>query len=184
MDKSLRNIKSIEHKTLKLSDYNFSNDQESGNTPASNNPENNWGVGILKSIVMAPFNMLNSKKSIKTSNNNLAANVRKNCFKLIRIQKIKINDESLFEIRYVQYFTPQQMLPLFSGDKKKIQSRIQLIDAIDSNGNKLTKGQSIKLLKNAIKSQNSDVDVILMPTMGQNETDFMVKNLKRATTLA
>lgn len=103
---------------------------------------------------------------------------------MIRIQKIKINDEALFEIRYVQYFTPQQLLPLFHGGKKKMQTRIQLIDAVDSNGNKLSKRQSMRLLRNAIKSQSSDVDVMLMPTMEQSETDFMVKNLKRATTLA
>lgn len=100
------------------------------------------------------------------------------------MQKVKINNESLFEIRYVQYFTPQQLLPLFTGDKNKMQTRIQLIDARDSRGNKLPRRESLKLLRSALRTQESAVDVVLMPDMTKQEADAMLENLKYATTLA
>lgn len=78
MDQSLANIKSIEQKTLKLSNYYPDNDKAANGELAIENSENKWGVGILKSIVNAPFNMFNSKKSLKTENNNLIPNMRKN----------------------------------------------------------------------------------------------------------
>lgn len=100
------------------------------------------------------------------------------------MQKVKINNESLFEIRYVQYFTPQQLLPLFADDKNKMQTRIQLIDARDSRGNKLPRRESLRLLQSALRNQASTVDVVLMPDMSKNEADLMLENLKYATTLA
>lgn len=84
----------------------------------------------------------------------------------------------------MQYFTPQQLLPLFADDKNKMQTRIQLIDARDSRGNKLPRRESLRLLQSALRNQASTVDVVLMPDMSKNEADLMLQNLKYATTLA
>lgn len=84
----------------------------------------------------------------------------------------------------MQYFTPQQLLPLFADDKNKMQTRIQLIDARDSRGNKLPRRESLRLLQSALRNQASTVDVVLMPDMSKNEADLMLENLKYATTLA
>ena len=97
---------------------------------------------------------------------------------------MKINNEALFEIRYVQYFTPQHLLPFFNQEKKKMQTRVQLIDARDSNGNKLPRRESLKLLKTALRSQDSNIEYILMPNLRKGEAEFFLENLKYATTLA
>jgi hypothetical protein len=99
------------------------------------------------------------------------------------VQKVKINNEALFEIRYVQYFNPQHLFPFFNHEKK-MQTRVQLIDARDSNGNKLPKRESLKLLKTALRSQDGNIEYILMPNLRKGEAEFFLENLKYATTLA
>lgn len=125
--------------------------------------------------------MLLNKRS---KSNRVMVNPRKDCLKLIRIKKLKINSESMFEIRYVQYFTPNQILPLFTESKAKMQTRVQLIDAKDSRGIKLGKIESFKLLELALKAQGSQFEFIVMPPMTEEETKKILVNLKHSTTLA
>lgn len=125
--------------------------------------------------------MLLNKRS---KSNRVAINARKDCLKLIRIKKLKINSESMFEIRYVQYFTPNQILPLFTDSKAKMQTRVQLIDAKDSRGNKLGMRESFRLLELALKAQGSQFEFIVMPPMSAAEIKKILENLKHSTTLA
>ena len=126
------------------------------------------------------------------------ADIRKEWLKLIRIKKLKINSESMFEIqyvnillsnkhitvRYVQYFTPNQILPLFTESKEKMQTRVQLIDAKDWNGNTLGRIESFKLLELALRAQGTQFEYIVMPPMTNEEVKKILDNLKNSTTLA
>lgn len=75
-------------------------------------------------------------------------------------------------------------MPLFYGDGKKMQTRVQLIDARDSNGNRLPKAQSYKLLKAALRMQKTDVQIVIMPPMSSHQTFNLINSLNNATTLA
>lgn len=124
----------------------FAYEEARENTPASRDRQmktketGSWGVGVVKSILTSPFyytkNLL-QKKQVPTDQ--VSVNFHRDWLKLIRIKKLRINSQSLFEIRYVQYFTPNQILPLFNDNKMKMQTRVQLIDAHDWNGKRLGK---------------------------------------------
>jgi hypothetical protein len=75
-------------------------------------------------------------------------------------------------------------MPFFNDNTNKMQTRVQLIDAKDSRGNKLPNREAMMLLKTALRSQDAGIDHILMPSMSIKETDFILSNLKNATTLA
>lgn len=75
-------------------------------------------------------------------------------------------------------------MPLFYGNSNKMQTRVQLIDARDSQGNRLPKKESFELLRTVLKMQRSDLQMVVMPPMSSHETYKMINSLNNATTLA
>ena len=65
-----------------------------------------------------------------------------------------------------------------------MQTRVQLIDAHDWNGKKLSKRYSSRLLELALKAQGDQFDYVIMPHMTGEEIKRTLENLKYSTTLA
>jgi len=86
-------------------------------------------------------------------------------------------------VRYVQYITPHQILPLFN-DERKMQTRVQLIDAKDASGNLLSEREASRLLELALKPQEAVFEFVVMPQLTKEESAKLLENLKYSTTLA
>lgn len=61
---------------------------------------------------------------------------------------------------------------------------MQLVNAVDTRGNNLDTKNALKLLFNAVKGKDNNLDVVLMPSMSQKEGEFFLKNLKGGVTIA
>lgn len=74
-------------------------------------------------------------------------------------------------------------MPLFYGNKDRMQTRVQLIDAKDHNGNRLPNSKAFDLLKTALKIQSNNTQVVIMPPLSSHQTFKLINRLNNATTL-
>lgn len=153
MNETIEEVQELSQRTLAINRRGKAKSENFRHEERKRNDQPFSTLRVLKNVITSPWRLLFGSKNKNVENKIVENSLSRECFKLVRIQKIKINNESLFELRYIQYFTPQQLMPLFYGDKNRMQARVQLIDAKDHNGIRLPNNKAFTLLKIALRMQ-------------------------------